>query len=51
MMFDVLLDFVSFHCFVNLTDVSPYLVPTIEKVVVYIIYLKKCLPLVLLETI
>ena len=40
MMFDVLLDFVLFHCPLNLTDVRQYLVPSTEKVVYYSIYLQ-----------
>ena len=39
-MFDALLDFVLFHCLVNLTDVRPYQVPSNEKVVYNSIYLQ-----------
>ena len=40
MMFDALLDFVLFHCLVNLTDMKPYQVPSNEKVVYYSIHLQ-----------
>ena len=40
MMFDVLMDFVLLHYFVNLTDARPYLIPSIEKVVLYSVYLQ-----------